>query len=156
MSDDTWEAEIKAILTGAACKAAGGSWNGGHDVSGHVFMLVLASAFLALEALGTSAPTSPVHNNNNNNSSVVAGTENNNDINGIDKDELDGENAANKNQLSIYASRFVWVVIGLSWWMLFMTAIWFHTWLEKVSLVFITKKKKEVNLTNHASSCPVS
>jgi hypothetical protein len=28
--------------------------------------------------------------------------------------------------------RLVWGVVGLGWWMLFMTAIWFHTWLEKV------------------------
>ncbi|KAK2767517.1 hypothetical protein FQN54_003674 [Arachnomyces sp. PD_36] len=46
--------ELEAVVTAAACKAAGGSWSGGHDVSGHVFMLVLASASLTLEMLGAS------------------------------------------------------------------------------------------------------
>ena len=36
--------------------------------------------------------------------------------------------------LQVWALRFVLGVAGLGWWMLFMTAIWFHTWLEKVSL----------------------
>ncbi|RJE17156.1 inositol phospholipid biosynthesis protein, partial [Aspergillus sclerotialis] len=43
---------LEEMLTGAACKAAGGDWKGGHDVSGHVFMLVLATAVLGFEAVG--------------------------------------------------------------------------------------------------------
>ena len=45
----------------------------------------------------------------------------------VSKDD-DGEDG-----LQVWALRFVLGVTGLGWWMLFMTAIWFHTWLEKVS-----------------------
>lgn len=118
--DDTWE-EIKVALTAAACKASGGLWKGGHDVSGHVFMLVLGSAFLALEALGTSPSVS----------TAAEGSQIR------DKDDSDGEHAAASDSVSRYSTKFVWIVIGLSWWMLFMTAIWFHTWLEKVTFPYI-------------------
>ena len=40
---------MTAIQSGPACKAAGGRWYGGYDISGHVFMLVLSSAFLLYE-----------------------------------------------------------------------------------------------------------
>ncbi|CRG85812.1 FIT family protein scs3 [Talaromyces islandicus] len=116
---DSWE-EIKLILTGAACKAAGGAWRGGHDVSGHVFMLVLGSAFLGFETLGASRYLN------------IAEPE------AKAKDDSDDESTAaddedSDDSLPVFARRFAWAVIGLSWWMLFMTAIWFHTWLEKLS-----------------------
>ncbi|KAL2050096.1 hypothetical protein ABVK25_009599 [Lepraria finkii] len=41
----------KEFVTGQACKAVGGRGRGGHDISGHVFILVLGSAFLGLEVL---------------------------------------------------------------------------------------------------------
>lgn len=112
--------ELSAVFTAAACKAAGGAWRGGHDVSGHVFMLVLASAFLVFEALGASRAESGT--------SVEGG-----------KAKQDSEEPAEKQSdvspddtVKVWGLRFVWGVAGLSWWMLFMTAIWFHTWLEKV------------------------
>jgi hypothetical protein len=37
------------VFTASACKASGGSWRGGHDISGHVFLLVLGSFFLVQE-----------------------------------------------------------------------------------------------------------
>jgi Inositol phospholipid synthesis and fat-storage-inducing TM len=124
---EAWEG-VKAILTAAACKAAGGSWMGGHDVSGHVFMLVLGSSFLAFEALGTSHRV------------VTAGSEGDEGSN--NKKDGDGDE---RGVLSVYASRFVWVVVGLSWWMLFMTAIWFHTWVEKVYSSLCEDGKGEAN-----------
>ena len=33
----------------------------------------------------------------------------------------------------MYSRYFVWAVVALDLWMLMMTAIWFHTWLEKLS-----------------------
>ncbi len=42
-------AGAKDFFTAAACRAAGGRWSGGHDISGHVFLLVLGSCFLAQE-----------------------------------------------------------------------------------------------------------
>ncbi|EED20045.1 inositol phospholipid biosynthesis protein Scs3, putative [Talaromyces stipitatus ATCC 10500] len=122
-----WE-DLKVVFTAAACKASGGLWKGGHDVSGHVFMLVLGSAFLALEVLGTSQ-------------SVSNGTAENSQVH--DKCESDGEYTvvnehSSTDPVARYSTKFVWVVIGLSWWMLFMTAIWFHTWLEKLSGLLIS------------------
>lgn len=41
----------RRVFTGAACKVAGGNWSGGHDLSGHVFLLTHASLFLWSEVL---------------------------------------------------------------------------------------------------------
>jgi len=86
-----------------------------------------------LEALGTAVPSTL-------NKARTTGAENSNNDNGNkddEEDELEGEQAGNvrdpSNIIAKYATRFVWIVIALSWWMLFMTAIWFHTWLEKLS-----------------------
>jgi hypothetical protein len=109
---------LGAMLTAATCKSSGGSWKGGHDVSGHVFMLVLASAFLALELIGSSWS---MHG--------FAGTR--------DRQEggqSNGSRDALLHRGRIWSQNFVWAVVGLSLWMLLMTGIWFHTWLEKVSL----------------------
>ena len=43
--------DAKSVLSHAACKAVGGAWKGGHDISGHVFILILGSAMLWLEIL---------------------------------------------------------------------------------------------------------
>lgn len=103
---------LKGLLSSAACKAAGGRWSGGHDVSGHVFMLVLVTAVLGFEGVGAR----------------VGG-------------EDGGEKVKEKEDDDVvrkWAGRFVGVVFGLSWWMLLMTAIWFHTWLEKVSFPLLS------------------
>jgi len=121
---NTWE-EIKLILTEHSCRAAGGSWRGGHDVSGHVFMLVLGSAFLGFEALGAASYFN------------VAGSTAKAKDDSEDERTVDGENDDDDYSVSVYARRFVWGVVGLTWWMLFMTAIWFHTWLEKVRLSYM-------------------
>lgn len=107
-------ARVEELVTSAACKAAGGEWSGGHDVSGHVFMLVLATAVLGFEVLGARAVA------------AAAGGEGEG---GKSKEPEPGE----EEGWTVWAGRFVWGVVGLGWWMLFMTAIWFHTWLEKVS-----------------------
>lgn len=93
--------DVREFVTGAACKLAGGKWKGGHDISGHVFILVLGSASLGLEVLGAM-----VH----------------------DRGE-DGQ------RLGKWGWRVVVGVVGMSWWMLLMTAAYFHTWFEKVSAV---------------------
>ncbi|KAI4242838.1 MAG: hypothetical protein LQ352_007158, partial [Teloschistes flavicans] len=45
--------EVREFVTAAACKLAGGKWKGGHDISGHVFILVLGSASVGFEILGS-------------------------------------------------------------------------------------------------------
>ena len=114
------------MLTGAACKLAGGQWRGGYDVSGHVFLLTLGSAFLGMEILPVvlryaglgearvvMGPEGQVRKAGG---AVVIGTD----------DEEQGEGRVGRG---VGGAVFV---AGLSWWMLLMTAAYFHTWVEKV------------------------
>lgn len=107
---------LKGLVTAAACKGAGGRWSGGHDVSGHVFMLVLVTGVLGFEGIGARC-------------GLIGGEEEKE----VGKREEKGEE---EEVVRKWAGRFVGVVFGLSWWMLLMTAIWFHTWLEKVSFSY--------------------
>ncbi|KAI4153318.1 MAG: hypothetical protein L6R39_001601 [Caloplaca ligustica] len=93
--------DVKEFVTAAACKFAGGEWKGGHDISGHVFILVLGSAAVGLEVLG----------------SLIKSRE-----------------AGEEEGLGKWGWGIVMGVVGMSWWMLLMTAAYFHTWFEKVSL----------------------
>lgn len=125
-SEPSPAAQLETLFSAAACKAAGGSWRGGHDISGHVFMLVLATALLFFEAIGVGAFIAP------------SATAQANGETTRDRKPSDPTSSATSAQPDIYGAmrtwslRLVWGVIGLGWWMLFMTAIWFHTWLEKV------------------------
>lgn len=126
VKSDSTEPLPAAILSAVACKISGGKWAGGHDVSGHAFMLVLTSASLVLELLGSSQPL------------------NNDALEGKDKNEDEPsrltELATGDNSLSPAARmsrNFVWAVAGLSLWMLLMTGIWFHTWVEKMTGLII-------------------
>lgn len=120
---------LETMLTATACKAAGGAWTGGHDVSGHVFMLVLTTAVLGLEMAGVVGEGFW--------RLVVCcggtGESGKEKQNGAGDNKDDGVENGGKNALQVWSLRFVLAVAGLGWWMLFMTAIWFHTWLEKVS-----------------------
>ncbi|KAI4194790.1 MAG: hypothetical protein LQ350_007560 [Teloschistes chrysophthalmus] len=97
--------EVREFVTATACKLAGGQWKGGHDISGHVFILVLGSASVGLEILGGL---------------MAARRE--------EVDEGDGEGGG---RLGKWGWGFVGGVVGMSWWMLLMTAAYFHTWFEK-------------------------
>ncbi|MCJ1442171.1 MAG: hypothetical protein MMC23_002664 [Stictis urceolatum] len=90
------------LVTAAACKLAGGAWIGGHDISGHVFLLVLGSAFLGMEVLPVFMARKDM----------------------IGEEEDDGQT---------WAVWFVGGVGALSWWMILMTATYFHTWFEKLT-----------------------
>ncbi|PGH17364.1 hypothetical protein AJ79_01248 [Helicocarpus griseus UAMH5409] len=103
--------ELGFIMTATACKASGGAWTGGHDVSGHVFMLVLASAFLILELQGASSAEEEMD----------------------DERKEKHQSAVEEGSYERWGRNFAISVAGLSWWMLLMTAMWFHTWLEKVT-----------------------
>jgi hypothetical protein len=116
--------DLEAVFTAATCKAAGGAWRGGHDISGHVLMLVLATGLLAFEAVGASAPAFLSHFG----SAGDAGRERK----ASDADSTPVIESTESGFASTWSLRLVWGVVGLGWWMLFMTAIWFHTWLEKV------------------------
>ncbi|KAJ5351143.1 hypothetical protein N7452_000117 [Penicillium brevicompactum] len=122
--------DLEVLFTAATCKAAGGAWRGGHDISGHVLMLVLATGLLAFEAVGASAPAFLSRFGLN----ADAGR----DRKTSDADSnLPVEPAETSSFARTWTLRLVWGVVGLGWWMLFMTAIWFHTWLEKWSGLLI-------------------
>lgn len=117
--------QLETLFTAAACKAAGGAWRGGHDISGHVFMLVLATAVLAFEAVGAGAvAASP--------SPRVDG-DGSRERKSSDPDASWAGDQGDASEVArTWSTRLVWGVVILGWWMLLMTAIWFHTWLEKV------------------------
>jgi len=105
-------AKAEEAFTSAACKIAGGSWTGGHDLSGHTFMLTHASLFLWTELIPTlldvRARFGPTR-----------------------------KNATMWNTEWWGVNWFVWTILGLWWWMLLMTSVYFHTWPEKVSGWFV-------------------
>ncbi|KAK5796503.1 hypothetical protein VI817_005788 [Penicillium citrinum] len=120
-------AQLETLFSAAACKAAGGAWAGGHDISGHVFMLVLATAFLSFEAIGVGAFAAP--STTPQDKGEASRTRKSSDPASLSVDEQ----SDSSDPLRRLCLRLVWGVVGLGWWMLFMTAIWFHTWLEKWS-----------------------
>lgn len=120
------------LTTAAACKLVGGAWTGGHDISGHVFILVLGSAFLAYEVAPLWNRLSAFRERNSAAAKVDA-----NPVAQGDEDEderpdgvvLNGDAETGTVGLSL---GFVAGVICTSLWMLLMTATYFHTWFEKV------------------------
>ena len=122
--------EQKQFLTASACKFNGGQWKGGHDISGHVFLLIIGSALLWMEVLPAVLKARGLNEERRvrvgsgkvvKTRSIVDGTVK------TDEDDLD-------KQQEEYTSLGVKVAVGvvaLSWWMLLMTAAFFHTWFEK-------------------------
>ena len=109
----------REYFTAAACKLAGGKWKGGHDISGHVFLLVLGSAFLWMEILPVIAGREMRTVKRKEGVVITADRE--------AEGEKEREDKEARQGLSVPL-----VVAGLSWWMLLMTAAYFHTWFEKV------------------------
>lgn len=128
----------KDIVTAVACKAAGGKWTGGHDISGHVFLLVLGSYFL-LQEVGW------VHLNYWRQGSAGS-VSIRDDRTVVMHDGAVKSAAVEADRLAEtveYRVTSAWDALGLggkaacgvvamSGWMLLMTAIFFHTWIEKV------------------------
>lgn len=119
--------EARELLTSAACKLAGGRWKGGHDISGHVFLLTLGSAFLGMEILPVVLRKAGlreerrVRTRDGGVGRAVIGSE--------------GRGVVGAEEQGSGVGAPV-VVAGLSWWMLLMTAAYFHTWFEKVNSLF--------------------
>ncbi|MCJ1244077.1 hypothetical protein MMC30_001274 [Trapelia coarctata] len=116
--------ETEEFFTAAACKAVGGQWKGGHDISGHVFLLVLGSAFLGFEILpvvGRWAGLREMRMVKRGDGGVgsAEGEAVVETVRGLEGEGREG--------LSVPVG-----VVGLMWWMLLMTAAYFHTWFEKV------------------------
>ncbi|KAI0480491.1 inositol phospholipid synthesis and fat-storage-inducing TM-domain-containing protein [Xylariaceae sp. FL0804] len=120
-------------LTAAACRASGGRWSGGHDISGHVFLLVLGSAFL-LQEVGWVALRARAREER----SVVmpdgavkgAGVEAAPAVTTTTTTTVTMEAAIDERDIGL-GGKFAAGVVVMCWWMLLMTAIYFHTWFEK-------------------------
>lgn len=121
--------DVERALSHAACKAVGGRWAGGHDISGHVFLLILGSATLWLEILPVVLTNTPglrearrIRGSDGTvtSSAIASGTPN-------AAEPKEGGPAQNLG----FPTKLSLSVAALSWWMLLMTAAFFHTWFEK-------------------------
>jgi hypothetical protein len=139
---DTGMGDAAEVVTSAACKLAGGQWRGGHDISGHVLLLTLGCAFLGLEILPVLVRYAGLREER-----VVKGR----DCSVVHAGRLDAapEGDGQDGKKGVGAPL---VVAGLSWWMLFMTAAYFHTWVEKVCCTFrslqTSTQKRMMQTTN--------
>ncbi|OTB06763.1 hypothetical protein M426DRAFT_318479 [Hypoxylon sp. CI-4A] len=122
------QADAGDVFTAAACRAAGGRWSGGHDISGHVFLLVLGSFFL-LQEVGWVVCRAGLAGARDERCVVMpdgavkgAGVEG----------EKTGPAAVEERALG-FGAKFALGVVALCLWMLLMTAIYFHTWFEKLT-----------------------
>ena len=129
--------DLKAALTfptitnGRICKNSGGRWRGGHDISGHIFMLVLSSAFLIYESYIADSHAAHPH------VSPAAAAKLASDLTEEERKAVGGWESEGAARVRVYARWLLWGTVGLDLWMIMMTAIWFHTWLEKLSGLLI-------------------
>ncbi|KAI9247505.1 Fat storage-inducing transmembrane protein [Phascolomyces articulosus] len=82
---------LTAVLQQTTCRSTGGSWHGGHDVSGHCVLLIHASLFLLEESMQQPDKRKKI---------------------------------------------IAWAFLGLWYWMLAMTSIYFHGYRELLSGAF--------------------
>ena len=109
------------------CRKVKGSWEGGHDPSGHVFLLIHSSLYLVFESLPYWQPWSKLRNDMQ-----------------VLKIEARSLATTWKTKLlkttkfiSGHPHILVISLVGLWWWMLFMTSLYFHSIAEKfVGLLF--------------------
>ena len=122
--------DVREVFTHAACRAIGGQWAGGHDISGHVFLLILGSAMLGLEVFPAVLRMAGLRDTRRvrTEEGLVqsAGSEGS-----LAASLVDG-GVVQKAGLGI-GGQFALAVGGVSWWMLLMTAAFFHTWFEKLT-----------------------
>jgi hypothetical protein len=123
--------DTRQFFTSIACKAVGGKWKGGHDISGHVFILVLGSMFLLEEVLFVLLRSS--RSKEERTILMSDGAVKNAEVE-AQGDVVPGSDSQGQLNLGV---KVVLGVAGLSIWMLLMTAAYFHTWFEKVSYIYI-------------------
>ncbi|TAQ83799.1 hypothetical protein B7494_g7872 [Chlorociboria aeruginascens] len=116
--------DTRQFLSHVACKAVGGKWKGGHDISGHVFLLVLGSMFLLEEVVHVILRSKMVPEERTIYTSDGA----------IKSAEVEAEDGTTEGygQFDL-GIKIALGVSGLSIFMLSMTAIYFHTWFEKLT-----------------------
>jgi hypothetical protein len=114
----------RQFFTSVACKAARGQWKGGHDISGHVFILVLGSMFLFEEVLHVVLKSSK----NKEERTIVM---NDGAVKSAEV-EAEAEICSDNSSNWTLGSKITLGVSAMSVYMLLMTAAYFHTWFEKV------------------------
>lgn len=114
--------DTRQFVTHVACKLAGGKWQNGHDISGHVFLLVLGSMFLFEEVLHVVLKSSRTKEER----TIIM-----ND-GAIKSAHVEGDGTVDIPGQWTLGSKIVLGIGGLSLYMLLMTAAYFHTWFEKV------------------------
>lgn len=119
-------ASPKEMFTAAACKSQGGKWSGGHDISGHVFLLTLGSAMVMSEMGWVIARwTAAVPEER----TLLMPDGECRSVSDVAETPIGlGRNMS----VWRWAGKFGAVVLGLNLWMMLMTAMYFHTWFEKV------------------------
>lgn len=124
--------DTREYFTAAACKAVGGKWKGGHDISGHVFLLILGSALLWFEILPALTRAEGLRDGRR----IVLGDGKVASV-AVEKrraaeEDIVNEDRGEEDQLTTKSGVKVAIgVMALMWWMLLMTAAYFHTWFEK-------------------------
>lgn len=118
--------DTREVLTHAACKTIGGTWKGGHDISGHVFILILGSAMLWLEILPSVLKASGLREERR-----VAMPDGAVKSAAVETKHGVGNMPVPPPQDLGLGVKVALGVAGMSWWMLLMTAAYFHTWFEK-------------------------
>jgi hypothetical protein len=115
----------RQFVTGVACKAVGGKWRGGHDISGHVFLLVLGSMFLLEEVVHVILRSSAAKEER----TIIM---DDGAVKSADVEAPSSRDAAAEGSVWTLGVKIILGVVGLSLYMLLMTAAYFHTWFEKV------------------------
>ncbi|TQS31944.1 hypothetical protein Golomagni_07761 [Golovinomyces magnicellulatus] len=120
-------ATTKDLFTAAACKSSGGKWYGGHDISGHVFLLTLGSAMIMSELGWVMARWSAKVPEERTVITVHGETKSVSDV-------AETPIGLGRN-MDVWrtSGKFGAVVVGLNFWMMLMTAMYFHTWFEKTT-----------------------
>lgn len=123
--------DTQRYVTGVACKAHGGKWKGGHDISGHVFLLVLGSMFLLVEIFHVVFGSTNVKEERTitMNDGAIKSAE-------VEATPTVEAGLEDKRKWDL-GVKFAVGVAGLSVWMLLMTAAYFHTWFEKVNCTLL-------------------
>lgn len=113
--------DAREYITGATCKAVGGTWKGGHDISGHSFLLILGSALLWFEFLPALTRVEGLRDGRK----IVL------QDGKIASVAVEKDPETEKEEPTTQGVKFSLGVAALMWWMLLMTAAYFHTWFEK-------------------------
>ena len=155
---------IEGVGSYAECRRRGGRFRGGLDISGHVFLLVLSSGMVFAEALPVVLPwvsgltggrlvrcgreTREIEDE----AERYAGekregveplahsyeTRRASRVKLAVEAQSQSREKALTTRLKDYALWLTAAVVVLSWWMLLMTAAFFHTWVEKGSALIVS------------------